>query len=329
MLFELSSEQRFEILRKLGSEAMNATHLSKELDISKQESSRHLSRLDTAGLTWKDAQGRHHLTAFGGLILKQLDGLDFVIEHRGYFTPHSALQLPNEFILRLGDLNKATVVDKLPVAIYKTKKTIREAEKCICLITDHYYLEVLSLCREAFDRGVRIEVIEPKDWLIPPELKEAYPPDYELVSGEARASGLLEERVAEKLDIYLCMSEKEVATVAFPCLDGKFDYLGFAATNGRAHKWCLDLFHHFWSCSLPRSQVIEELYGWARERPAVIQILEKMVRDQEIEYNKALIPKLESMGLIKRGSLTRLGDIVYRRLQQRHPQISRKTRRQQ
>ncbi len=57
MLFELASEHRFEILRKLGSEAMNATHLSKALDISKQESSRHLSRLDKAGLTC--ARARH------------------------------------------------------------------------------------------------------------------------------------------------------------------------------------------------------------------------------------------------------------------------------
>ncbi len=147
-------------------------------------------------------------------------------------------------------------------------------------------------------------------------MKEAYPTDYEPVLNEVRASGLLEERVLEKLDIYLCMSEKEVATVAFPCLDGKFDYFGFATTDKRAHKWCLDLFHHFWRDALPRSQVIEELYRWVKERPEVVQIFERMVRDQEIQYNKELTAKLESMGLIKQGSVTRLGDIVYRRLQQ-------------
>jgi len=317
VFFELSSEQRFKILLELGSEALNVTNLSKALDISKQESSRHLSRLDKTGLTWKDVEGRHHLTPFSELILRQLDGLDFVLQHRGYFTSHSALHLPIEFILRVSDLDKATIVDNLPVAIYKIKRTIREAEKYIYLITDHYYLETLSLYKEAFDRGVRLEVIEPKDWLIPAELKEAYPKYYELVLNEVRASGLLEERVLEKLGIYLCMSEKEVATVAFPCSDGKFDYLGFATRNRRAHKWCLDLFHHFWKSSLRRSQVIEELYGWVKERPEVIQIFERIVRGQEIKYNKELIPKLESMGLIKKGSVTRLGDIVYRRLHNR------------
>jgi predicted transcriptional regulator len=315
VLFELSSEQRFKILQKLGTEALNVTHLSKTLDISKQESSRHLSRLDKTGLTWKDVKGRHHLTPFGELILRQLDGLDFVLQHRGYFTSHSALHLPIEFILRVSDLDRATIVDNLPVAIYKIKKTIREAEEHIYLITDHYYLETLSLYKEAFDRGVRLEVIEPKDWLIPAELKEAYPKYYEIVLNEVRASGLLEERVLEKLDIYLCMSEKEVAAVAFPCLDGSFNYFGFATTDKRAHKWCLDLFHHFWRDSLPRSQVIEELYRWVKERPEIIQILERMLRDQETKYNKELTEKLESMGLIKRGSVTRLGDIVYRRLQ--------------
>lgn len=295
---------------------MNVTQLSKTLDVSKQESSRHLSRLNKTGLTWKDAEGRHHLTPFSKLILRQLDGLDFVLQHGSYFASHSTLHLPIEFILRISDLDRATFIDNLPVAIYKMEKTIREAEKHIYLIADHYYLETLSLCKEAFDRGVRIEVIEPKDWLIPAELKEAYPKHYELVLSEVRASGLLEERVLEQLDLYLCMSEKEVATVAFPCLDGKFDYLGFATTNRRAHKWCLDLFHHFWKDSLPRSQVIEELYRWIKNRPKVIQIFERMVRHQEIKYSKELIPKLESKGLIKQGSVTRLGQIVYRRLQQ-------------
>jgi predicted transcriptional regulator len=316
ILFELSSEQRFKILHKLGSEAMNVTHLSKALDISKQESSRHLSRLNKTGLTWKDAEGCYRLSSFSELILRQLEGLDFVLQHRGYFTSHSALHLPVEFILRLSDLDKATIVDNLPVAIYKIRKTIQEAEKYIYLITDHYYLETLSLYKEAFDKGVRMKVIEPKDWLIPAELKKAYPKYYELVVNEVRASGLLEERVVEKLDIYLCMSEKEVATMALPCLDGKFDYFGFATTDKRAHKWCLDLFHHFWRCSLPHSQVIEELYRWVKERPEVIQIFKRMVKDQRVKYNKELIPKLESMGLIKQGSMTRLGDIVYQRLQQ-------------
>lgn len=295
---------------------MNVTSLSKQLDISKQEASRHLFRLDKTGLIWKDNEGHHHLTPFSELILRQLNGLDFILQHRGYFTSHSALHLPTEFILRVSELEKATIVDNLPVAIYKIEKTIREAEKYIHLITDHYYLETLSLYREAFDRGVRIKVIEPKDWLIPAELKKAYPKDYELVSNDARASGLLEERVLEKLDIHLCMSEKEVATTVFPCLDGKFDYFGFTTTDRRAHKWCLDLFHHFWKSSPPRSQVIEELYRWVKERPEAIQILEKIVKDKEIKDNKELIQKLESMGLIKQGSMTNLGNIVYRRLQQ-------------
>jgi predicted transcriptional regulator len=316
LLFELASEQRFKILQKLGSEAMNVTQLSETLDISKQESSRHLSRLNKTGLIWKDVKGRHHLTPFSELVLRQLDGLDFVLQHRSYFASHSVLHLPIEFILRISDLDKATFISNLPVAIYKIEKTIKEAEKYIYLITDHYYLETLSLYKEAFDRGVRIEVIEPKDWLIPAELKEAYPKHYELVLNEVRASGLLEERVLEQLDMYLCMSEKEVATVAFPCLDGKFDYFGFATTNKRAHKLCLDLFHHFWKGSLPRSQVIEELYRWIKNRPKIIQTFEMIVTHQEIKYSKELIPKLESKGLIKQGSVTRLGDIVYRRLQQ-------------
>ena len=54
------------------------------------------------------------------------------------------------------------------------------------------------------------------------------------------------EKMLERLDTYLFMSEKEVAVLAFPTLNGKFDYLGFASTDERAHKWCSDLFLHYW-----------------------------------------------------------------------------------
>lgn len=44
------------------------------------------------------------------------------------------------------------------------------------------------------------------------------------VRHQARNNGLLQERLVDRLDLCLYMSEKEVAVMAFP-LDGRFDYL--------------------------------------------------------------------------------------------------------
>jgi DNA-binding transcriptional ArsR family regulator len=57
LLFEVSNEDRLRILLQLDKEALNATNLSKELDLTIQESSRHLSRLSRVKLIQKDVEG--------------------------------------------------------------------------------------------------------------------------------------------------------------------------------------------------------------------------------------------------------------------------------
>lgn len=129
-------------------------------------------------------------------------------------------------------------------------------------------------------------------------------------------TGLLEEKILERLDICLYMSEKEVAGVAFPFPDGRFDYLGFTATDERSHKWCRDLFQYYWERAHSRANVVEELYRWVKKRPKAINVLKKVATGKKIAYGKESISELKSMGLIKQGKLTKLGDLVYERLQQ-------------
>jgi len=78
--------------------------------------------------------------------------------------------------------------------------------------------------------------------------------EYELVLDEEiinkiRMSGVREEKLVDKVDLVLYMSEKEVAILAFPLQDGSFDFLGFASKDGRTHKWCRDLFQYYWERS--------------------------------------------------------------------------------
>jgi predicted transcriptional regulator len=58
--------------------------------------------------------------------------------------------------------------------------------------------------------------------------------------------GLLNFKVLERVDLFLYVTEKEVSTLAFPNLDGRFDYWGFTSKNSRARKWCKDLFSYYW-----------------------------------------------------------------------------------
>jgi len=316
LFFELSNEDRLRILHQIDKEAMNVTNLSSTLDLTTQESSRHLSRLIEVGLTTKDANGLHRVSPLGKLVLRQLPGLDFVSKHADYFTAHSLDRLPPEFISRLGNLSDATYINDIMTGFYAVEKMIREAEEYIWQINDQYLMSTMPLVREALDRGVKIWQIEAKHIVPPPELDDDYFRSKDVQAfNRARTNGLLEERVLERPEIYLHMSEKEVAALAFPTQDGKFDYLGFTSKDEQAHKWCRDMFHFYWERAAIRTRVVEELYVWLKDRPKVIFALKRIAEGEEVEDEKESIPELENAGLARKGKLTILGQILYRRLE--------------
>lgn len=49
---------------------------------------------------------------------------------------------------------------------------------------------------------------------------------------------MLEMRMLDEIDVFLWMSEKEVAVVSFPTLEGNFDYKGFTSRDEGAIRWC-------------------------------------------------------------------------------------------
>ncbi len=53
-------------------------------------------------------------------------------------------------------------------------------------------------------------------------------------------------RFIESIPIGLIISEKEVGSILFPTLDGRFDYYGFKAKGKEANKWCEDLYLYYW-----------------------------------------------------------------------------------
>jgi len=267
-------------------------------------------------LTQKDADGFHRLTAYGELALKQLKGLEFMSQHRDYFTAHTLAGIPPDFVCRIGELADSTYIDGISVAFYNVEKMMREAEEYIWTITDQYIFDTLPLFTDALERQVKVKNIEAKNLFLPPRMEGGYRAEYKEAFNQARATGFLKERLLERLDVYLYMSEKEVAGVAFPFPDGKFDYLGFTATDERSRKWCKDLFQYYWEKAHTRASVAEELYRWVEKRPKAIDALKKTAARKKVVYGKELISELESMGLIRQGKLTVLGDLVYARLQQ-------------
>lgn len=264
-------------------------------------------------MTEKDFKGLLYVSPYGRLVLKQLLGLKFTSRHKNYFATHSLVRLPREFVLRIGDLAASSYVGDISAAFHSVDKMIQEAEEYVWSITDQHLVSTYPLLRDALERGVKVKEIEAKDWVVHPKLtQEWYAKDaMRQAFLRARTSGLLEERVLERLDVYLYMSEKDVAAAAFPLPDGGFDHLGFTATDQRSHKWCKDLFHYYWDRARNRARMVEELCNWIRKKPEAIRVLMNIAEGGEAVGREELVSELEKMSLIKRGKLTVMGQFVY------------------
>lgn len=133
---------------------------------------------------------------------------------------------------------------------------IREAEEYLWVITDQHISSPYRLEREAYERGGSYRLIEPEGWAPFPQHRDDIDLEYVEALNKARTTGLLRERVLESLDFYVYITEKQVAALAFPSLEGKFDYIGFQSSDPRVHKLCRDLFGHYWDRAKPRQEFI-------------------------------------------------------------------------
>jgi predicted transcriptional regulator len=112
-------------MSEIQKQRLKLSHISKRLDMTVTEASRHLQRLSEAKLVEKDVEGLYKLTPFGELTLSLLPSFDFISKHRDYFTTHTISHLPHEFINRIGDLLNCTFTDDVMVAFHSVETSFR------------------------------------------------------------------------------------------------------------------------------------------------------------------------------------------------------------
>lgn len=233
LLFELSSSERVNIMLELQKQDLRLSYLAKELDMTVTEASRHLQRLSEAKLVEKTVGVSYKLTPFGKLTLSLLPSFEFISKHRDYFTTHVISRLPHEFISRLGELVSCTFTDDVMVAFHSVETIIQNAREYVWILSDQILMSTLPFLEEAVKRGVKFRLILPEDLTPPPGFKPI-----------PEIPNLIERRTLKSVDVIVTMSEKK-ARVAFPTID-RMDYIGFGSTDVSSHKWCRDLYIHYW-----------------------------------------------------------------------------------
>ncbi len=257
LYFELSNEDRLEILRKLEEEALNVTGIARELDITTQECSRHLARLSEAMLVERNPEGAYSLSQYGHLSLSLISGQSFVAEHRNYFTDHSLVVHPQEFVARIGELREGKTTGNAMVTFSIVESLIRNTEEYLLFIHDQYLPAILPLGVEAMKRGITSRSVELKA-KAPGRSLDPIRPDYITLEDEEYFiqlwhEGRIKPRFAEEVHVFLYINEKE-ALIAFPLAEGGFNYLGFSSEDPAFHKYCLDVFEFYYERADPPDQ---------------------------------------------------------------------------
>lgn len=246
MLFELSNQDRYNILQMLNKENYNVTTIANHLSITTQETSRHINRLVEAGLTQKTISGEYGLTPYGMLMLKSVSDLLFFTSNKDYFTEHLASDLPTRFFSRLNELNESRLISDVMVVFANIERIIEEANEFVWRLTDRYNMMSLPELERATAKHVQFRLLQTKYFQYPLNW-----PGPGVVLRDARLEGVFEVRSSSMANLFLAMNENEVAVLAFPLRNNVFDYRGFSSKDLKFLEWCKEVFEYHWRNAVP------------------------------------------------------------------------------
>ena len=236
VLFEFSSTERMRIMKSLLDERLKLSQVSKNLDMTVSEASRHLQRLSDIQLIEKDTDGAFGPTIYGRAAVRLLAGLEFVSGNHEYFLEHDILGLPDAFVDRIGALSYANLNTDIVRVLAYVNDMFQEADEYMWVMSYSYGLpSVIPVVEERLEKDVKLRQIVPEDLV-------QYRGDTVNIFGSWR--------VLPKLDLRLMMTEKE-AMCSLPSLDGKPDYTSFIGKDQRFLSWCKDLYLYYWEKAEP------------------------------------------------------------------------------
>ena len=272
LLFEVSNENRYEMLTILKQNPRRITDITNEMKLTRPEARRHVSRLNEVGLIQRDIKGYYHITQYGELVLISLQVFQFMSNHRDYIKSHIVTKIPKDYLMQIGKLRESKETETPLDFLLQTENLFKESKEYVWLLVEQFPLNSLSSINEAINRRVRFKIIEPKN--------RAFSPHLDSLISEKHTH---EQRQIDAVNVFLYLSEKK-CILAFPNMDGQYDFKGFVAIDEDSLNWCRELFQHYWvkSESIKSEQVKS---NWIREQIPVHDLRDKIIVEGVNESN--------------------------------------------
>jgi predicted transcriptional regulator len=239
LLFELSSPERLKLMLELQKNPRKLSQISRKMDLTATEGSRHLQRLRETKLIQKNIEGYFSVSSFGELILLLLSPLDFVTKHQNYFLEYDVSPLPYEFVGRMGELNEGEIGTDILSNIDYLGQEIRNAQKFIWIQTNQVLKNLIQLVLEKIKQPFDFKYISPENIMLPDD-KAPIP---------STLPGV-QKRVLPKVNIIVIVTDK-AAGFCLPDASGQIDYRNIHGTDPKFRKWCEDLFLYYWNQAKP------------------------------------------------------------------------------
>lgn len=235
LLFLLSSSDRMKLLSEIRGGDLRLTVLAERLSATVQETSKHLGRLADGDLIEKSSTGSYRLTCFGRIVFDLLPSLGFISQYRKYFLTHDISSVPQEFILRIGELSEHSYVDHVTNVLTECQHLLGMAEQYFYWIVDQPLPWSIT---KSFSESMAVKAILQTD---------ISPDGYRLARGILGPKA--EVRFADQVKVAFAVNEK-MAGISFPGVDGRPDFsCGFLGYGSGFQRWCFDLFNYFWDNS--------------------------------------------------------------------------------
>jgi predicted transcriptional regulator len=236
LLFELSHPWRLKVLLLIAEKGQRHSYISQKLQISPQETSRHLARLQDAKLIEKDVQGFYKLTGYGEPVLSLLPGFEFIAKMEENLMKLN-LDIPKEFIERIGELKGFERSEGVMMNFREVELSLNDAEEYMWILSPEILMSTVPIIGKNLEKGLEFRLI------LPTNVK--YPPGFEFERYENM-------RFLDEIKISIVMTEKS-AGFSLPAKDGKIDFsIAFGSQDEEFHEWCKDLFLYYWERAASR-----------------------------------------------------------------------------
>jgi predicted transcriptional regulator len=224
LFFELASESRLGILRKLMEKDWKMNEVARKLDLTTTETFRQLQRLSEGLLVQKQPEGTYAITEYGRLVLQLSASLEFVFKHKEYFAKHDVSQLPSQFLSRIGELAQANLMMGMVESTMKSSTLIGEAKRFMWAVSPEPVPQAFDDISKQIPKGAEYRILSPQ-------------PPVKLPN--------LENRTFSDPPAIMAVTEKEAA-ICFRFIEGRVDYAGFFGKDPAFLNWVKDLFLYYW-----------------------------------------------------------------------------------